>query len=297
MNSVTVRAFGKVNLSLNICGTCGKLHTLDSVIASIDLCDDVTVHRTEDGALRVVFAPCSDAVTEEECKSIPAENSVQRALSALKREYPALGVTVEVKKRLPFAGGLGGSSADAAGVLSAVNLLYPRIFSPRAILRAACAAGSDVPVMLAGGYARLTGTGGEVERFSAPPLFLCLVKPNGGVESREAYRVFDELHAGGQFCPSDNARLMAALKQVDFDGIAGQLKNALAAAAMQLCPAMRDALDAIGKTGGVPFVTGSGNCCCGLFRAEEDAVRAAGILRGSFLSYAVTTVARGYEKI
>ncbi|MDE7396050.1 MAG: hypothetical protein K2M95_08055 [Clostridiales bacterium] len=297
MNSVTVRAFGKVNLSLNICGVCGKLHALDSVISSIDLCDDVTVHRNSDGALRVVFAPCDDAVSASDCKAIPAENSVQRALNALKRDYPDFGVTVEVKKRLPFAGGLGGSSADAAGVLCAVNFLYPNMFSPRAILRAAAKAGSDVPVMLAGGYARLTGTGGEMERFSAPPLSLCVVKPSGGVESKEAYRIFDELHASGRFCPSDNARLIEALKQGDFEGIAGELNNALAKAAISICPSMRDALDAIKVAGGVPFVTGSGSCCCGLFPSLADAECATGILSNSFTAYAVSTVLHGCEKI
>ena len=297
MNSITVRAFGKVNLSLNILGKAGKLHALDSIITSIDLCDDVTVHRTKSGALRVVFAPCGGFTTAAECAAIPPENSVTKAIYALKEGYSALGVTVEVKKRIPFAGGLGGSSADAAGVLFAVDLLYPNAFSPQEILRAAACAGSDVPVMLAGGFARLTGTGGEVSRFSAPPLFLCVVKPSGGVESREAYRVFDTLHESGRFCPSSNDLLAAALKKGDFAGVSAQLKNALAEPAVSLCPSMNEALSALKGQGGVPFVTGSGSCCCGLFSSREEAEEAASVLGKKFTAFAASTVARGCEKI
>lgn len=297
MDSVTVRVCGKVNLSLNITGVRGKLHMLDSVIASIDLCDDVTVHRTNDGALRVVFASCGDAVSDADCKAIPPENSVQRAFDALKRDFPALGATVEVKKRLPFAGGLGGSSADAAGTLFALDLLYPHVFTPLQLLRAAFCAGSDVPVMLAGGYARLKGTGGEVERFSAPSLSMVIVKPCGGVESKEAYRVFDAHNAGGVFCPADNERLIAALRAGDFCGIAGELKNALQDAAITLCPPMKGGLQAIEKAGGVPFVSGSGSCCCGMFASRAEAERAREELKSDFPAFAVTTTAHGCEKI
>ena len=296
MNSITVRAFGKINLSLNILGKQGKLHALDSVITSIDISDDVTVHRS-DGAPRVVFAPCGHGVTAAECAAIPPENSVTRALDALKEVHPAFKVAVEVRKRIPFAGGLGGSSADAAGVLKAVELLYPNTFSPQAILRAAEGAGSDVPVMLAGGFARLTGTGGEVTRFSAPPLSICLVKPAGGVESREAYRAFDALHADGRFCPSDNDSLVAALKKGDFAGIAGELRNALFEPSVSLCPSMREALSAVEEVGGVPFVTGSGSCCCGLFSSREQAEEAAKTLNKRFTAFAVSSVPCGVEKI
>ena len=48
MYSVTVKSYAKVNLSLNISGAQGGYHAIDSVVASIDLCDAVRVRARRD---------------------------------------------------------------------------------------------------------------------------------------------------------------------------------------------------------------------------------------------------------
>ena len=48
-NSVTVKARGKINLSLNITGVHGGMHILDSVVAPVDVYDIVSVKFTGTG--------------------------------------------------------------------------------------------------------------------------------------------------------------------------------------------------------------------------------------------------------
>ena len=58
MYSVTVKSYAKVNLSLNISGVQGGYHAIDSVVASIDLCDAVRVRARRDERINVYMRGC-----------------------------------------------------------------------------------------------------------------------------------------------------------------------------------------------------------------------------------------------
>src|SRR5207253_289491 len=57
------------------------------------------------------------------------------------------GFAIEIEKRLPVGGGLGGGSADAGAVLRCLNALAPSPLGVSALLSIAAPLGADVPFL------------------------------------------------------------------------------------------------------------------------------------------------------
>lgn len=268
MPAIHIAAYGKVNLSLNITGVRENMHTLDGVVACIDLHDDVCVNFNSSGKANVRFENCA--------QKIPERNSVTEAVRFLRIKEPTLGADVTVTKRIPIAAGLGGSSADAAAVVRAAALYMPEIFGGEDTAAESVAIGSDVPVLVSGGCALMRGIGDEIRPIAAPALYLCLARGEGGVNSGEAYKLFDGLYPDKRYVPSDTDALVRALGAGDIKEVARHTHNALALPAEKLCASVRSALDALKAVGALnASVTGSGNCCFGIFGNKEDADAAA----------------------
>jgi 4-diphosphocytidyl-2-C-methyl-D-erythritol kinase len=135
-----VRAQAKVNLFLRILTReASGYHGIETLFARIALVDDVVVRPT--AGSRSVECLGADAG--------PAEaNLAWRAAVAYADAtgWPA-GFGIELTKRIPVGGGLGGGSADAGAVLRALNALAPAALSHPALLEIAGTLGADVPFM------------------------------------------------------------------------------------------------------------------------------------------------------
>lgn len=166
---LSVRSFAKINWSLRITGRRGDgFHDLETVFQTISLHDELTFRPAERFSLS-----CDDP-------SIPTDdtNLVLRAARAV----TAPPVAIELRKRIPAGGGLGGGSSNAAATLLALG--GDRDDLPEIAL----SLGSDVPFFLVGGTAYATGRG---ERLTPlPPMYgipLLLVLPDERVLTKEAF--------------------------------------------------------------------------------------------------------------
>ncbi|MBE5730801.1 MAG: hypothetical protein E7350_02465 [Clostridiales bacterium] len=252
MNSIALRAYGKINLSLNITGLRGKFHTLDSVVASVSVCDTITVNKRNDNKINLTFnAPFT-----------PQNNTVNLAVNELISRFGEFGADITVDKRLPLAGGMGGSSADAAGVIVALCKLYG--FGSDG-LAASAAVGSDVPYMTRGGYARLMGIGDEVEFFDCKARHSLVYICGDGVLTSRVYSQYDSLGGDGYV---DNDRLIRALKE----GKRPILGNMLTRSACSLSSQIQKNLDVLEKINLCPSMTGSGSTVYALSDCPEDDV-------------------------
>jgi 4-diphosphocytidyl-2-C-methyl-D-erythritol kinase len=102
--------------------------------------------------------------------------------------WPA-GFAIGLEKRIPVGGGLGGGSADAGGVLRALDALAPSPVGERALLTIASRLGADVPFLTSTApYALAWGRG---ERMLALPTLdereVLLVLPPFAVNTAAAY--------------------------------------------------------------------------------------------------------------
>ena len=187
---VQVEAHAKLNLTLEVTGREGAFHTLDSLVAILDLSDTVTVRPRGEGVNVLMRGiPCE----------VPLEqNNAFRAAEAFFAAFGKncggnMGADIQIDKRIPVGGGLGGSSADAAGVLLALAKLHN--VPEEALVPLAAELGSDTAAQLNTGYLRMRGRGEKLSPVLAlPKLYFVLLCPEGGVPTAECYRLFDELH-------------------------------------------------------------------------------------------------------
>jgi 4-diphosphocytidyl-2-C-methyl-D-erythritol kinase len=195
----TARALAqaKVNLALRILAReASGFHQIETVFQRLALADAVTVRETEGRSLDVRFA--------EETRAVdlgPVEqNLAWRAAEA----YAAVagaprGWAIEIEKRIPVGGGLGGGSADAAAVLRALDALAARPLGAAALVDIAARLGADVAFLTSDSELALAWGRGE-RMLDLPPLPAApvqLVVPDFGVNTGQAYSALAAHRAAG----------------------------------------------------------------------------------------------------
>ncbi len=110
----------------------------------------------------------------------PEQDLCVRAARLLQQETGCkLGVDIELEKRIPMGGGLGGGSSDAATTLLALNRLWKLNLSRERLMQLGLSLGADVPVFVFGENAFAEGVG---EQLAALSFAGCVVR--GAVPAR-----------------------------------------------------------------------------------------------------------------
>lgn len=276
-SAVSVLAPAKINLWLHIVGRRPDgYHLLDSLVAFAALGDVVTASPAEALSLTVT-GPFAPSLPEND------DNLVLRAARALAREAGvAAGARLVLEKRLPVAAGLGGGSADAAAVLTALCRLWQVDLARERLAALGLELGADVPVCLAGAPSHVGGIGESIRPTPAlPETPLLLVNPGVGLATAAVFRARAETEPGfgaaatpWSSAPADVAELAARL---------GATRNDLTVAACRLAPAVAEVLERLAQLPGclLARMSGSGATCFGLFDSARAAEAGAAILAGA----------------
>ncbi len=169
MAHTTVNAFAKLNLILNIKGKRPDgYHEIETVFQAIDLCDVVEMEHSEKDSFE--FLPSGKYMPDVPEKDNLALKALKRAREVFGREDEHFHIAIE--KNIPVAGGLGGGSADGAGVLSALARIWELSgVDMEKMYDIAAELGSDVPFCFASqnGHPCAIGRGrGEKMEFIEP---------------------------------------------------------------------------------------------------------------------------------
>ena len=192
-----IKAYGKINWTLKALGRFPEGHAnagftkIESLVFKINLHDIVRLTVIEGGTAKTKIRVSDPKIPQD--GSDPHKNSAYRAAELFRKIFLAASaddLVIEIEKHLPIAGGLGGSSTDAAAVL---NLLFD-YYAPEAELKKrielAAAIGSDVPLFVASYSACLIEGRGEIVTAYQQPLpehDLVLVFPGKLLESSDVY--------------------------------------------------------------------------------------------------------------
>lgn len=268
---IRVDAFAKLTLSLRVLGTrADGYHEIDALTASVSEPYDSIVVALSDGVeVRVVVdGPFAGEVPGGE------SNLAARAARLLR---PDGGVVINLHKRIPPGGGLGGGSADAAAVLVGLKTLTGVDLDDEGLAALGATLGSDVPFCVRGGGAYMRGRGEVLEPVSVPSIPVLVATPPFGLSTPAVYRAWDEL--GG---PRSERAVESppALAQV-----AGALVNDLEPAAEHVEPRLRGFRESVESAAGRPaLLAGSGSSVAVLFEHHTDAAhaytRVGGVVRG-----------------
>ncbi len=278
---VHIKSYAKINLTLDITGVQGGYHTLESLACTIDVADSITLKKRKDGLVNVFMRGMGS-------ETIPPElNNAKRAGDMFVRTFGTTGADITVYKNIPIGAGLGGSSADAAGVLRGMSKLYKK-GTPEELSALAATLGSDVPYMLRGGFARISGRGETVIPVSSVlKLFFLIATPPQGVSTAECYRRYGERAA----VPRATFEAERALKKGDIYTLGRTLFNALTPPAVSLNPQIETALNELCAFFPVGVsMTGSGSAAYALFDSPELCAWAKSRYKGSFPCFTAKSV-------
>jgi 4-diphosphocytidyl-2-C-methyl-D-erythritol kinase len=205
--TVTVRSFAKINLGLRI-GAVREdgFHELLTVYQTLGLHDVIRVSMRRGAGIEI---QCADP-------RVPLDQSntcfriAERAMRALRAKGR---VVIEIEKRLPVQGGLGGASSNAVATLLGLERALGKSLSVAEKLRIAAEVGSDLPLFLVGGTGLGVGRGELVYPLPDLPAIACVVvTPEVGVSTPKAFAEWDRLCARG-LKPRSSGEADAALKR------------------------------------------------------------------------------------
>src|SRR3974390_1481405 len=180
--TVKVRSFAKINLGLRIgAARSDGFHELSTVYQTIALHDVIRVSVARGSGIEI---RCADPRVPRD-ESNTCYRIVERAVAALRAKGR---VIIEIEKRLPVQGGLGGASANAVATLLGLERAVKKVLPAEERLRIAAEVGSDLPLFLVGGTVLGVGRGEQVYPLPDLPAIPCVVvTPEVGVSTPKAF--------------------------------------------------------------------------------------------------------------
>ena len=170
----------KINLCLHVLGRRDDgYHEIETVFDLIDLQDELSFTLRSDSAIMRrgdVHGLAQDA-----------DLSVRAARLFAAATGTQYGVDIDILKRIPMGGGLGGGSSNAATTLLALNRLWGVHWPVARLARLALQIGADVPVFVHGTAAHAMGIGEKIEPLELPDQCYVLVAPPALVPTSEIF--------------------------------------------------------------------------------------------------------------
>jgi 4-diphosphocytidyl-2-C-methyl-D-erythritol kinase len=160
----------KLNLMLHITGRRSDgYHLLQTLFQILNFGDELSFEITNNSEITALF----------KMGDLPAEqNLIIRAARALQQQSgTSLGVKIDLIKRLPLGGGLGGGSSDAATTLVALNHLWGLHLSREQLAEIGLQLGADLPVFIHGHSAWAEGVGELLQPVSLPEPWFVVINP------------------------------------------------------------------------------------------------------------------------
>jgi 4-diphosphocytidyl-2-C-methyl-D-erythritol kinase len=290
--SVTVRSFAKINLGLCIGAQRNDgFHDLLTVYQTIGLHDVIRLSVRQGSGIEI---RCENP-------NVPTDESntcyrmATRVMHALGRNVPLL---IEIDKRLPVQGGLGGASSNAVAVLLGLERLLKKRLAREDRFRIAAEVGSDLPLFLVGGTVLGIGRGEQVYPLEDLPAMACtVVTPVVGVSTPRAFAEWDRKLTLSQ--PSDRivklGRTVSAWLSENYSGaplrrgrrenpllglVRAGIKNDFEEVVFPEYPELSVGKKALERAGALyASLSGSGSALYGLFASKKQAHSAAVQLR------------------
>ncbi len=271
MHIVTFKAHAKINWSLSVTGKRDDgYHELDMLLQSVTMHDFITVSIQRSKGIDLL---CSRPLGDIE------NNLAFKAANAFFQHTEILpDCRIYLHKYIPVCAGMGGGSADAAAVLTALNRLYGSPLRRTELSELALSLGADVPFLLQGGLARAQGIGEQLTFFPNKHRFYFVgIMPRRGASTRKVFSLFDDSLPRR---PVNNDALLHAILHGDPADAAKHMHNHLQPVTESLLPQLTELRAALLRFGALTSVmTGSGALMYGLFASAEAADSAYAALR------------------
>ena len=273
----------KVNLGLHVHGKREDgFHELETIFQMVSLFDDVELELLSSGIKLECDMP-----------GIPTDdtNLVCKAALLLRKSYQVegKGVSIRLKKKIPFGAGLGGGSSNAAGVLMGLNRLWDLNIEREKLFTLAAELGSDVPFFLTSPCALGKGRGERLKVLEPCSKFqVLLVFPGFPIATSWVYQ---NLRLKLTKRPNNISILRKNLSLSDITSLGSQLYNDLESVVIQKFPEVKVVKDELWAWGALGvLLSGSGSTVFGIFDDPEKAQVACASLNGDWERVVTETI-------
>ncbi|WP_295209063.1 4-(cytidine 5'-diphospho)-2-C-methyl-D-erythritol kinase [Ruminococcus sp.] len=286
-NNLKIKAYGKLNLALDIVGRRDDgYHMLNTIMQSVSCYDliDITLAEGEGIEIRcdLEFFPTGE------------DNIMTKAVHAFKA-YTGIDygckIIFTVEKNLPSQAGMGGGSADCAAVLQGLNFIFDTKLTDEQLCEIGVKLGADVPFCIVGGTQLCQGVGEILSRLPSPDCWFVVVKPDVGISTPEAFKKYDSI-VNPKRCNMDV--MLRALGEKNLLRMCPNMFNVLEYAAE--CDEISKAEAELKSVGALSaMMTGSGSAIYGVFFDEQSAQTAFEKLSDWKYKCVCKPVKQGYE--
>lgn len=267
MDTITKKAYGKINLALD---TIGKrpdgYHLVRMIMQTVGIYDVITISKTNTSGISL-RTNRSDLPCDE-------HNLIYQAAKLLIDEFSIEeGVSIHLEKHIPVAAGMAGGSTDCAATLEGMNTLFSLGLSQEELMKRGVRLGADVPYCILGGTALAEGIGEVLTSLpDIPHCKVLLIKPNIDVSTKWVYTTlqWDKLKEH-----PDIDSMIAALSKHSLPGVCDTLGNVLETVTIPAYPIIEDVKNTMLSLGAKnAMMSGSGPTVFGLFFDATIATKA-----------------------
>ena len=246
--SFSVIAPAKLNLFLHINARRDDgYHELETLFTFLNFGDELTFEELNSTRIFVTGDTQSIALTD---------NLIYKAALLLQTHSKTKrGVKINLTKRLPMGGGVGGGSSDAATTLLTLNKLWDLNYDLDTLARLALTLGADVPVFVRGQTAIAHGIGEDLHQVELTQKWYCVVHPNQHISTAEIFTHPD--------LKRDTPKIIGDWKT-------HTLTNDCEPLVKKLCPEVENTLQWLLKYA-PSKMTGTGSCCFVEFNTQAQA--------------------------
>lgn len=267
MNSITIKAYAKINLGLDVLRKRPDgYHDVRMIMQTVDLHDTINIKKTKFNSVTI----------RSNLYYLPTDkrNLVYRAVELFHESYPIRnGLNIYINKRIPVAAGMAGGSADAAATLKGLNMLYQTNLSLDALMKLGVRLGADVPYCMLMGTALSEGIGEILKPLTPmPDCTVLLVKPDINVSTKHVY---ENLRLRDDTRHPDIPAMLEALQENNIYKLAPLMKNILESVTAREHPIIEEIKYIMKEKGALTaLMSGSGPTIFGIFDNHLKAEKA-----------------------
>ena len=183
MKSYTIKSYAKVNVGLQILNQRPDgFHNINTVFQELDFHDTIKLKKKDSGC---------EFYSNVKWLNNDSTNLCVLAFEKLSEEYDIGGISINLVKKIPSGGGLGGGSSNAAAILKGLCHLYSIDPVYEKLSKIALTIGADVPFFLKGGTQIASGIGEQLVELNGiiNGVYLLII-PKFKIDTRWAYKSF-----------------------------------------------------------------------------------------------------------
>ena len=274
MNSISIRAYAKINLALDVIKKRDDgYHELNMIMQSIQLYDSLYIRKTKEDKI----------VIKTNLPYIPVDhnNIVYKAASLFKETFNIKhGFFINIYKRIPVAAGLAGGSTDAAATIKGLNQICKTALTLDEMMKLGVKLGADVPYCMMMGTALSQGIGEVLTPLkNIPDCNILLVKPAFSVSTKEVY---NKLKIDSISHRPDIPAIIKAIEKGSLSELVSHMDNVLQSVTINQHPMIQDIKKLMIDNGAlISLMSGSGPSVFGLYENPKLAKEAYNNIKNS----------------